>query len=79
MAAELLAAVHLPPVPDLPAPLPPRPTAVPRASSRILFMSKKWPVFFQTLGIVLYAAVLNIPKSRASLVEISLVHCLFYC
>ena len=32
MAAELLAAVHLPPVPDLPAPLPPRPTAVPRAS-----------------------------------------------
>ena len=32
MAAELLAAIHLLPVPDLPALLPPRPTAVPRAS-----------------------------------------------
>ena len=35
MAAELLAAVHLPPVPDLPAPLPPRPTAVPGLGFRV--------------------------------------------
>ena len=46
---------------------------------RILFMSKTWPLFFETLGIVPYAAALNIPKSRASLLETSLRHCLFYC
>ena len=28
-------------------------------------MSKKWPLFFQTLGIVSYATTLNIPKSWA--------------
>ena len=28
-------------------------------------MSKKWPLFFQTLGIVPYATTLNIPKSSA--------------
>ena len=47
--------------------------------SGILFMSKKWPLIFQTLGIVSYAAALNIPKSRACLGETSLRHWLFYC
>ena len=40
---------------------------------------KKWPLFFQTLRIVSYTTALNIPKSRASLVETPLRHCLFYC